>query len=166
MPTKHETVEELLDRHGETFSQELGITLEDGTPSALFQWLCASVLYSARTNSELATRSAKELQHAGWRTAEAMADSSWDDRTKALTEGGYTRYRERTATMLGDSPSTCSSAGTATSGSCLTRRSMTPATNAGCSRRSRGSATSGSTSSCERCRSPGRSSRRSPTRGR
>jgi transposase len=29
-------------------------------------------------------------------------ESTWDQRVKALNEAGYTRYQERTATMLGD----------------------------------------------------------------
>ena len=102
MASKRDRVTELLDAHGETFSHELHIKLESDTPSVLFQWLTASVLYSARINAELATRSARELQKAKLRTARAMAQSAERDRLKALTEGGYTRYRERTASMLVD----------------------------------------------------------------
>lgn len=39
---------ELLDRHGRTFSGELGIDLAKGTPAPLFQWLWAVLLMSAR----------------------------------------------------------------------------------------------------------------------
>ena len=102
MPSKRATVRALLDRHGQTFAEELGIKLDPPTPSGLYRLLCASVLYSARIDSELAARSARSLSRRRWRTARAMAQSSWEDRVDALTEGGYTRYRERTATMLGD----------------------------------------------------------------
>ena len=31
-----------------------------------------------------------------------LKKSSWEERTQVLTEGGYTRYREKTATALGE----------------------------------------------------------------
>ncbi|HZE04073.1 MAG TPA: hypothetical protein VE127_02545 [Solirubrobacteraceae bacterium] len=102
MATKHDTVKELLNRHGQTYAEELGIDLGSPTPSALFELLCASVLYSARIGSQIATEAAQNLQSRGWRTAHAMADSSWEERVTALNEAGYARYQERTATMLGD----------------------------------------------------------------
>lgn len=102
MPTQKDTVRSLLKAHGQTYADELGINLSKPTPSALFQLLCASILFSARINAELATESMRALKRHGWRTARGLAQSSWDERVEALTEGGYTRYRERTATMLGD----------------------------------------------------------------
>jgi hypothetical protein len=41
---------DLLERHGRTYSEDLGIRLEANTPSALFCWLCAALLFSARIN--------------------------------------------------------------------------------------------------------------------
>lgn len=102
MPSQRRTVDALLERHGQTFAEELSIKLSSHTPSALFQLLCGSVLYSARISAEIATRSALCLRRHGWRTAQAMADSPPRERIEALTEGGYTRYRERTSAMLGD----------------------------------------------------------------
>ncbi|HET8979175.1 MAG TPA: hypothetical protein VFN87_13520 [Solirubrobacteraceae bacterium] len=102
MATAQATVDELLTRHGQTFAEELGIDLDKPTPSALFELLCASVLYSARIGSQIATEAARNLQRRGWRTAHAMADSRWEERVEALNEAGYARYQERTATMLGD----------------------------------------------------------------
>lgn len=102
MASKREIVRRLLSEHGETYADELGIKLDDGSPSALFQWLCASVLYSARINSEIAGKAFKNLKRRRWRTAKAMAGSRWDERVSELNDAGYTRYQERTATMLGD----------------------------------------------------------------
>lgn len=102
MASRKEIVDRLLERHGETYAGELGIDVPKGTPSALFELLCAAVLYSARIGSQIATEAARNLQRRGWRTARALAASSWDDRVKALNQAGYTRYQERTATMLGD----------------------------------------------------------------
>jgi len=102
MAGKKETARRLLERHGRTYADELGIKLEGGSPAALFQLLCASVLYSTRIGSNIASEAFRNLKRRGWRTARAMSGSSWDERVAALNEAGYTRYQERTATMLGE----------------------------------------------------------------
>src|ERR671933_105648 len=37
-----------------------------------------------------------------WSTARKLDGSTWEQRVRVLNEAGYTRYQERTATMLGD----------------------------------------------------------------
>lgn len=95
-------VEALLDRHGRTFSGELGIDLARNTPSPLFQWLVASTLLAARIRTEAAMRAAETLFGIGWKTPDRMADSTWRQRTDALNRAGYARYDESTARMLGE----------------------------------------------------------------
>lgn len=95
-------VASLLERHGQTFSCQLGIRLERNTPAPLFQWLCAALLMSARISSKSALRAAAALKAAGWTTAEHMADSRWEDRVRVLNAAGYARFDESTARMLGD----------------------------------------------------------------
>jgi hypothetical protein len=102
MGSQQDTVKALLDRHGRTFAEELGIDVEKNTPSPLFRLLCAAVLMSARISTELSTEAARSLARHGWRTPQKLAASTWEQRVKALNEAGYTRYQERTATMLGD----------------------------------------------------------------
>ena len=92
----------LLDRYGTTYGEELGIDLARNTPSALFRWLCASILMSARISSENAMRAAKALADAGWTTAERMAASTREERVSVLNANGYARYDESTARMLGE----------------------------------------------------------------
>lgn len=96
------TVQRLLERHGRTYADELGIRLSRGSPSALFRTLCAAHLASARIGARIAGEAARGLARAGWTTAERMAASSWDDRVRVLDEAGYVRYDYRTATMLGE----------------------------------------------------------------
>jgi len=96
------TVDTLLDRYGRTYSAELGIRLADNTPAPLFQWLCAGLLLSARISSDIAMNAAGALKDAGWTTARKMADSTWEERVRALNHAGYARYDESTARMLGD----------------------------------------------------------------
>ena len=94
MAREREIVTELLDRHGQTFAEELDIDVAGQTPSALFELLCASVLYSARIDSQIATEAARNLHRRGWRTARAMARSDWEERVRALNQAGYARYQE------------------------------------------------------------------------
>lgn len=101
-PSKDKVVEALLERHGRTYAEELGIKLDRPTPSALFRLLCASILFSARIDAGIATEAAKNLQRRGWTTAKKLEQSTWEQRVRALNDAGYTRYQERTATQLGD----------------------------------------------------------------
>lgn len=94
--------EAVLDHAGRTYADELGIDLSRNTPSPLFCWLCASLLFSARISGPIALAAAKALIDAGWRTVPAMRASTWEERTKVLNRAGYARYDEKTAAQLGE----------------------------------------------------------------
>ena len=100
-PSKREIVSSLLDKHGRTYSDELGIDLGRNTPSPLFRWLCASILFSARISTDIAMRAARALTDQGCTTAQKMAASTWEQRTRTLNRSGYARYDESTSRMLG-----------------------------------------------------------------
>jgi hypothetical protein len=100
--SQQDTVRALLDRHGRTFAEELGIDVSKGTPAPLFRLLCAAALMSARIGSGIATEATRNLAKRGWRSPRKLAESTWKQRVEALNAAGYTRYQERTATMLGD----------------------------------------------------------------
>jgi hypothetical protein len=102
MASNQDIARALLDRHGRTFADELGIDVAKHTPSPLFRLLCAAMLMSARIGSPIAVEAARNLSRRGWRSAKTLAGSTWEERVEALHEAGYTRYQERTATMLGD----------------------------------------------------------------
>jgi hypothetical protein len=101
-PSRKRIIDALLARHGKTYAAELGIDLGKGTPSALFRWLCASILLSARISGDLAIQAARALSAEGWRTADKMAKATWEQRTRTLNQAGYARYDESTSRMLGD----------------------------------------------------------------
>ena len=101
-PSKDRIVAALLERHGQTYAAELSINLERGTPSALFRWLCAAILLSARINAEAAIQAARALAEQGWTTAEKMAAATWEQRTRTLNRAGYARYDESTSRILGN----------------------------------------------------------------
>ena len=101
-PSKSRIVDALLEHHGRTYAEELGIDLAKGTPSVLFRWLCASILLSARISADIAMKAARALADQGWTTAQKMAKSTWEQRTRTLNGAGYARYDESTSRMLGD----------------------------------------------------------------
>ena len=102
MASDKKTARALLDRHGRTFADELGIDVAKNTPAPLFRLLCAATLMSARISSRIAVDAARSLAKHGWRSPQKLAGSTWEQRVKALNEAGYARYQERTATMLGE----------------------------------------------------------------
>lgn len=99
--TAQRIVATLLERHGQTYAEEAGITLKD-KPSPLYELLVLSTLLSARISSHVAVNAARELFAAGMRTPQHLREASWQQRVDALGRGHYRRYDERTATMLGD----------------------------------------------------------------
>jgi hypothetical protein len=101
-PPAEAVIDALLERHGQTYAQELGIDVAKGTPSALFRLLVASILFSARIGAGQAVKAARALTNEGWTTAEKLAATSWRERVRVLNRHGYARYDERTASMLGD----------------------------------------------------------------
>lgn len=92
----------LLAKHGRTYCDELGINIARNTPSVLFRWLCATILFSARIHANAAIAAATALTERGWTSARKMAASTWDERTHVLNASGYARYDESTSTKLGE----------------------------------------------------------------
>jgi endonuclease III len=101
-PSETKVIAVLMKKHGRTFSSELGIKIERATSSALFRWLCASLLFSARISNEIATEAARALTKSGWTSARKMAASTWEERTRVLNHAGSARYDEKTSRMLAD----------------------------------------------------------------
>ena len=94
-------VEDLLERHGQTYAEAAGITLRD-EPSPLYQLLVLTMLSSTRIGADLAVAAARELFAAGWRTPQRMRDATWQQRVDALGRAHYRRYDESTSTKLAE----------------------------------------------------------------
>ena len=95
-----EVVRRVLDQHGRTtFAEEAGIVLT-GEPAPLFQLLVLAQLLSARIGTEIAIAAAREVNAAGWITAQRLRDAARPRVVAALGRAGYRRYDERTATQL------------------------------------------------------------------
>lgn len=95
-------VDALLARHGRTYSSELGIDLARNSPSVLFRWLCAALLFSARISTGIAIKATRALSEQGWTTPQKLRDAGWEARVRVLNRAGYARYDESTSRMLGD----------------------------------------------------------------
>ena len=165
-PSKKAVVAALLDRHGTTYADEAGIALEKGTPSPLFRLLCLSLLQSARISSDIAMRAAKGLAKRRWNTAGAMLQSTWQQRVDVLNEGGYTRYQERTATMLEDTARLLDDRWNGDLRNLRAEAGRDPGAERKLLKEFKGVGDVGSTSSSARPRRPGASSTPSPTAGR
>lgn len=98
---RHETVDRLLERYGETYAEECGIRVDD-KPAVLYQLLVMSVLMSARIGAQQSVKAMRGLLDEGWTTPQHLADSTWRQRTDVLNSHGYARYDERTSKMLGE----------------------------------------------------------------
>lgn len=98
--SKRTTADAVLERYGQTFAEELGIRIEQNTPSPLFRLLCFALLSSARIGHGLALQATRALAREGWTTAQKMADTTWRQRVRVLNRAGYARYDESTATRL------------------------------------------------------------------
>ncbi|WP_116205190.1 endonuclease [Amycolatopsis circi] len=94
-------VDELLAEHGTTFAEEAGIKLAD-KPQPLYRLLVLTTLLSTRISSDIAVAAARELSRSGWRSPQAMRDSTWQQRVDALGRAHYVRYDESTSQHLGE----------------------------------------------------------------
>lgn len=72
------------------------------TPETVLAHLLNATLSSTRISHQLAAKTVRTVVEAGYANLETLEKSTWQQRTEVLTEGGYTHYREKTATQLGE----------------------------------------------------------------
>ena len=93
----------ILSAHGVLPLQDLGLDKpNEATPETILALVLHAMLTSARISHQLAYKSVKAVIDAGYHKLETLKKSTWEERTEVLTEGGYTRYREKTATAFGE----------------------------------------------------------------
>ena len=93
----------ILSAYGVLPLQDLGLDKpNEATPETILALVLHAMLTSARISHQLAYKSVKAVVEAGYHKLETLKKSTWEERTVVLTEGGYTRYREKTATALGE----------------------------------------------------------------
>jgi hypothetical protein len=93
----------IMSAYGVLPLKDLGLDKpNEPTPETILALVLHAMLTSTRISHELAYRSVKRLIEAGYHNLDTLKKSTWQERTEVLTEGGYTRYREKTATALGE----------------------------------------------------------------
>ena len=93
----------VLEAHGTLPLQDSGLAnVEEPSPDTILALVFNAMLTSARISHELAYKSVKCLLEVGYHDLEKLKGSTWQERTEVLAKGGYTRYREKTATALGE----------------------------------------------------------------
>ncbi|KAL9622520.1 MAG: hypothetical protein Q9160_003196 [Pyrenula sp. 1 TL-2023] len=96
-------IRKLLSSYGSTpLSSTTLSDPSDPSASTLLAHLLNALLSSARISYDLAAKTVATVIRASWYHLDVLKATSWEERTKVLTEGGYTRYREKTATGLGE----------------------------------------------------------------
>ncbi len=101
-PEGREIARAVLRRYPRSYADELRIDLGKNRPQALYQWLIASLLFSARIGARQARGAAEALFAQGWRTPRKMAAVSWEERVKVLNRSGYARYDESTSRYIAE----------------------------------------------------------------
>ena len=61
MENPQRLVDALLERHGRTFTREVGIAVAENAPAPLFQALCLSLLFSAPIRAPVAVNAMRAL---------------------------------------------------------------------------------------------------------
>ena len=94
---------QLIQRYGKLPLSDLGFP-NPTSPTAenVLALVLNALLTSARISHHLAHQSVKCLIEARYHEIEVLKESTWEERTEVLTKGGYTHYREKTATALGE----------------------------------------------------------------
>lgn len=93
-------VASLLSKYGALPLQQSLPGTTSPTPKTLLALLLNAILSSTRISHELAAKSVACLIEADYHDIHVLKKASWEEKTVVLTKGGYTRYREKTATAL------------------------------------------------------------------
>jgi hypothetical protein len=97
---KADTIQNLMESTGGTFSKGLGIDLRSSKSGEIFKWFLAAILFGARISERLATKTFQVFDREGVTSPEKILSRGWDGLVQLLDEGGYARYDFKTATKL------------------------------------------------------------------
>lgn len=96
-------IHKTIDEYGTQPLEGLGVDKPlEPTPEILLAIVIDSMLKSTRISHLLAQKASIALFKAGYHDINVLSNTTWDERVQVLSEGGYNRYREATATKLGD----------------------------------------------------------------
>lgn len=70
-------------------------------PDTILAMVLDVMIKSRPISHDLAQKTLTHLVDAGYHHIDILSSTTWEERTKVLSEGGYNRYREQCATNLG-----------------------------------------------------------------
>jgi len=97
---KKQDVAALVEKHGQRYSELLGIKLERGNDDEIFKWFLAAVLFGAPITETSVVKTYKCFERHGVLSPEKILKTGWDGLVQILDEGSYTRYDYKTADKL------------------------------------------------------------------
>ncbi|KAI0138189.1 hypothetical protein F4776DRAFT_621018 [Hypoxylon sp. NC0597] len=96
-------IEQLISKYGELPLSQTDLSDPDKpTPETVLALVLNAILSSTRISHAIAAKTVALVIETGYYKLDVLKKSTWQERTEVLTEGGYTHYREKTATMMGD----------------------------------------------------------------
>jgi len=96
-------IRKTIDKYGTLPLEGLGVNKPlEPSPEILLAMVIDSMLKSTRISHNLAQQASVKVFEASYYDIKVLSNTSWDDRVKVLSEGGYNRYREAAANKLGD----------------------------------------------------------------
>ncbi|OTB12781.1 hypothetical protein K445DRAFT_32945, partial [Daldinia sp. EC12] len=96
-------IRQLISQYGELPLSQTDLSdLDKATPDTVLALLLNAMLSSSRISHALAAKTVDLVIKAEYHKLEVLKKSTWEERTEVLTQGGYTHYREKTATMMGN----------------------------------------------------------------
>ena len=90
----------LVEKHGQRYSELLGVNLKDANDKEVFKWFLAAVLFGAPITETSVIKTYKCFEKHGILTPENILKTGWDSLVEILDEGSYTRYDYKTADKL------------------------------------------------------------------
>ena len=97
---KKQDVAALVEKHGQRYSELLGVNLKDANDKEVFKWFLAAVLFGAPITETSVIKTYKCFEKHGVLTPEHILKTGWDNLVEILDEGSYTRYDYKTADKL------------------------------------------------------------------
>lgn len=95
-----EALKTLLEKHGQRYSETLGIKLETARDAEIFKWFLAAMLFGAPITESSVMKTFKCFEKHHDLTPEKILKTGWDGLVQILDEGSYTRYDFKTADKL------------------------------------------------------------------
>ncbi|OTA82010.1 hypothetical protein M434DRAFT_379648 [Hypoxylon sp. CO27-5] len=96
-------IQQLISKYGELPLSQTALSDPDkSTAETVLALVLNAILSSTRISHAIAAKTVALVIEAGYHKLDVLKKSTWQERTEVLTEGGYTHYREKTATMMGD----------------------------------------------------------------